>query len=70
MKDSWYSFLPKKDAVHEWKNYSGSIYAYESPLGWIGIDADVTPSKDKFSFGQDCYLVRTPSYDFRSTRAT
>jgi hypothetical protein len=48
MKDSWYSFLPKKDAVHEWKNYSGSIYAYESPVGWIGIDADVTPSKDKF----------------------
>jgi len=47
MMDSWYSFLPKKDAVHEWKNISGSAYAYESPVGWIGIDADVLPVKDK-----------------------
>ena len=48
MMDSWYSFLERKTAVHEWKNVSGYAYAYEFQIGWIGIDADVPPSTDKF----------------------
>jgi len=48
MKDSWYSFLPKKTAVHEWEVVRTSHYAYEWPDGWVGIDADVWPERDKF----------------------
>jgi hypothetical protein len=48
MEDSWYSFLPKKKAVQEWKVVDDFVYAYEYPDGWIGIDADVWPSRDKF----------------------
>lgn len=48
MMNSWYSFLPKKTGVHEWKNISKFAYAYEWPDGWVGIDGDVRPSKDKF----------------------
>lgn len=48
MMDTWYSFLPKKTAVHEWKLVNDFAYAYEWPDGWIGIDADVWPSRDKF----------------------
>ena len=48
MMDSWYSFLPKKTAVHEWREVADFAYAFEWPDGWIGIDADVWPTKDKF----------------------
>jgi len=48
MMDSWYSFLDRKDAVHVWKTVEGAPFAYEWPDGWIGIDADVWPSRDKF----------------------
>ena len=48
MKDSWYSFLPKKTAVQEWEIVDHFAYAYEWPDGWIGIDADEWPSRDKF----------------------
>ena len=48
MMDSWYSFLPKKTAVHEWREVADFAYAFEWPDGWIGIDADVWPSRDKF----------------------
>lgn len=48
MKDTWYSFLPKKTAVHVWPNVTHYAYAFEWPDGWIGIDADVVPQRDKF----------------------
>jgi hypothetical protein len=48
MKDSWYSFLPKKTAVQQWNNTNEFAYAYEWPDGWIGIDADAWPSRDVF----------------------
>ncbi len=48
MQDSWYGFLPKKEAVHEWKLVNEFAYAYEWPDGWIGIDADVWPDRNKF----------------------
>jgi hypothetical protein len=48
MMDSWYSFLPKKTAVHEWKLMDDFAYAFEWPDGWVGIDADEWPSRDEF----------------------
>jgi hypothetical protein len=48
MQDSWYGFLPKKTAVHEWNVVTDSVYAFEWPEGWVGIDADTWPEKDKF----------------------
>ena len=48
MQDSWYSFLERKTKLHEWDTPSNFAYAYEWPDAWIGIDADVHPSKDKF----------------------
>jgi len=49
MKDSYYSFLEKKHVTHEWKEkYDGTSFAFEWPSGWIGIDGDVDPSRDKF----------------------
>ena len=48
MKDSWYSFLERKTALHTWGNVNEFKYAYEWPDGWIGIDADDLPDHDKF----------------------
>jgi hypothetical protein len=48
MQDSWYSFLERKTAPHQWVNVNRSAYAYEWPACWMGIDADVVPSKDIF----------------------
>ena len=48
MMDSWYSFLEKKEGVHQWVVIDDARYAFEWPDGWIGIDADEWPSKDKF----------------------
>ena len=49
MKDSYYSFLEKKKVTHEWlETYSGTSFAFEWPDGWVGIDGDTNPSKDKF----------------------
>jgi GDP-fucose protein O-fucosyltransferase len=48
MMDSWYSFLEKKEGVHQWVVIDDARFAFEWPDGWIGIDADVWPSKDKF----------------------
>ena len=48
MKHSWYSYLPKKTAVHTWDNDTHGLYAFEWPLGWAGIDTDVIASKDSF----------------------
>lgn len=50
MMTSWYGFLPKKDAVHEWTNKNKFAYAYEWPDGWIGIDADERPDRAKDAF--------------------
>lgn len=49
MKNSYYGYSPKKTITHEWKDhYSGTTFSYEWPDGWIGIDADTEPSRDKF----------------------
>eukprot|EP00537_Pseudo-nitzschia_pungens_P010966 CAMPEP_0172397068 /NCGR_PEP_ID=MMETSP1061-20121228/28798_1 /TAXON_ID=37318 /ORGANISM="Pseudo-nitzschia pungens, Strain cf. pungens" /LENGTH=1135 /DNA_ID=CAMNT_0013129133 /DNA_START=138 /DNA_END=3545 /DNA_ORIENTATION=+ len=48
MMDSWYSYLDRKSKMHEWENVDKSLYAYEWPDGWIGIDAEVRPEKTQF----------------------
>jgi GDP-fucose protein O-fucosyltransferase len=48
MMDSWYSFLEKKDGVHKWEIIDDARFAFEWPDGWIGIDADEWPKRDKF----------------------
>jgi hypothetical protein len=49
MNDSYYGYLPKKDVMHEFRDhYSGTTFSYEWPLGWIGIDGDTEPSRDKY----------------------
>jgi len=48
MKDSWYSWLPRKNKMHEWEHVNDFAYAYEWPEGWVGIDADVEPNKEVF----------------------
>jgi len=48
MLDSWYSWLPRKRKMHDWEVVDTNVYAFEFPDGWIGIDADVYPSRDRF----------------------
>lgn len=49
MKDSYYSFLEKKTVTHEWPEHkSGTIFSHEWPSGWVGIDGEKQPSRDKF----------------------
>jgi hypothetical protein len=48
MMDSWYSFLEKKEGVHKWEVIDDARFAFEWPDGWIGIDADEWPTRDKF----------------------
>ena len=48
MQDSWYSFLSRKTAMHEWKIVDDMAYAFEWPDGWAGIDRDEFPSRDVF----------------------
>lgn len=48
MMDSWYSWLPRKEKTHEWEDMDHYAFSYEWPDGWIGIDADVAPSKEIF----------------------
>ena len=40
MKDSWYSFLPRKDMMHTVTYPEGNYIAREWVLGWLGIDSD------------------------------
>eukprot|EP00980_Cylindrotheca_fusiformis_P028685 scaffold22635_cov134-Cylindrotheca_fusiformis.AAC.13 len=40
IKTSWYGWLPRKDAVREWKYPEGNYPAREWPLGWVAIDGD------------------------------
>jgi hypothetical protein len=40
MMDSWYGWLPRKEAVREYKYPAGNYGAREWPLGWIAIDGD------------------------------
>jgi len=40
MKDSWYGYLPRKDAVRDYKYPMGNYPAREWPIGWIAIDGD------------------------------
>lgn len=40
MKDSWYGWLPRKDAMQEWRYPNGNYGAREWPLGWVAIDGD------------------------------
>ncbi|KAL7570496.1 hypothetical protein ACA910_004277 [Epithemia clementina (nom. ined.)] len=48
MKNTWYSYLPRKTALHEWPVIARHAYAFEWPDGWAGIDADAFPARDKF----------------------
>ena len=40
IKDSWYGYLPRKDAVRVYKYPTGNYGAREFPIGWIAIDGD------------------------------
>jgi hypothetical protein len=40
MENSWYSWLPRNDAMQEWKYPEGNIPAREWPIGWTAIDGD------------------------------
>ena len=40
IKDSWYSYLKRKDAVRDYKYPTGNYGAREWPIGWIAIDGD------------------------------
>jgi GDP-fucose protein O-fucosyltransferase len=40
MKDSWYSFLPRKEAMREFTFPDGNYPAREWQIGWLGIDTD------------------------------
>ena len=50
MKDTWYSWLPRKTHMHTWNVENRSVFAYEWCDGWNGIDMDQFPniSVDKF----------------------
>ena len=48
MKDSWYSYLPRKTKMHTWDDVNDLVFAYEWPEGWAGIDTDVEPDKQVF----------------------
>jgi hypothetical protein len=48
MMDSWYSFLERKSKLHKWENVDTSVWSYEWPDGWVGIDADIIPKKTEF----------------------
>ena len=41
MNNSWYSWLPRKDAMQEWTYPEGNLPAREWPLGWVAIDGDI-----------------------------
>jgi len=40
MRNSWYSYMPRKSQMQEWRLPRGNLYAREWPVGWSGIDAD------------------------------
>mmetsp|Transcript_3422 Transcript_3422/g.7374 ORF Transcript_3422/g.7374 Transcript_3422/m.7374 type:complete len:1165 (-) Transcript_3422:1622-5116(-) len=40
IKDSWYSYLPRKEVHRDYKYPSGNYGAREWPIGWIAIDGD------------------------------
>ncbi|KAL3920089.1 MAG: hypothetical protein SGILL_003436 [Bacillariaceae sp.] len=40
MMDSWYGWLPRKEAVREYKYPIGNYGAREWPIGWVAIDGD------------------------------
>lgn len=47
-KTSFYGSEEYKLKHHDWVNVNRDTYAREWPDGWIGIDADVEPSRDVF----------------------
>ena len=40
--------LRRSSRFDEWNTVTESVYAFEWPDGWNGIDADTWPEKDKF----------------------
>lgn len=48
MKRSWYTSLDRKFMMQEWDNVNMDTYAKEWPDAWVGINADVAPSRDIF----------------------
>lgn len=40
IKDSWYGYIKRKDAVREYKYPTGNYGAREFPIGWVAIDGD------------------------------
>lgn len=40
IKDSWYSFLPRKNVTREYLYPKGNYGAREWPIGWVAIDGD------------------------------
>jgi len=40
MKNSWYSFMDRKNRMHEWEYPNGNYPAREWPIAWTAIDND------------------------------
>eukprot|EP00978_Attheya_sp_CCMP212_P036878 scaffold170273_cov47-Attheya_sp.AAC.2 len=48
MQDVWYGWEERKTRAHIWPNVTTSVYAFEWPEGWVGIDGDLVPLRDTF----------------------
>jgi hypothetical protein len=57
MKDSWYGWLERKDAVREYKYPVGNYGAREWPIGWIGIDGDTLIEHELVPVGQSGEII-------------
>jgi hypothetical protein len=47
MKDSWYSYLPRKTIMHPFEFPHGNFHAREFHSGWVGIDGDTTADHER-----------------------
>mmetsp|Transcript_14604 Transcript_14604/g.35538 ORF Transcript_14604/g.35538 Transcript_14604/m.35538 type:complete len:1188 (+) Transcript_14604:120-3683(+) len=61
IKDSWYGWLERKDAVREYKYPVGNYGAREWPVGWIGIDGDTLIEHELVPVDQQGETHKSPS---------
>lgn len=47
MKDSWYSYLPRKTIMHPFEFPHGNFHTREFHSGWVGIDGDETADHER-----------------------
>ena len=61
IKDSWYGWLERKDAVREYKYPVGNYGAREWPVGWIGIDGDTLIEHELVPVDQKGETLKSPT---------